>query len=121
MLLSAEVKDPLLKSIQDTLSKQLNSMIHFREQVYQHKKEVKQEELILQSRLRKAEKDAAKADRQRVLSTAVEMNFERRCAHDDRVGKMKYYLCIVYTHLSYHCASFVIYFFLPFQVYLIQF
>ena len=87
MLLAAEVKDPLLKSIQETLSKQFTNMLQFREQVYQHKKEVKQEELSLQSRRRKDAKEDAKAERQKLLATAVEMNFERRCADDDRVGE----------------------------------
>ena len=87
MLLAAEVKEPVLKAIQDSLSKQLTGMIHFREQVYQHKRAVREEEKIIQSRDRKEAKHLAKAERKRVLSTAVEMNFERRCAHDDRVGK----------------------------------
>jgi hypothetical protein len=87
MLLAAEAKDPLLKSIQTTLSRQLTSMIQFREQVYHHKKEVREQEKVIRSRERKEARDLAKTERQRVLSTAVEMNFERRCAHDDRVGK----------------------------------
>lgn len=49
--------------------------------------QVREQELAIQSRQRKEAKDAAKSDRRRVLSTAVEMNFERRCAHDDRVGE----------------------------------
>jgi len=86
MLLGAEVKEPLLKSVQDALSKQLNSMIQFREKVYRQKKEVKEQEKLIQIRERQRQKDISKAERKRDLSTAVEMNFERRCAHDDRAG-----------------------------------
>ena len=86
MLLATDVKDPMLKSIKDTLSNQLNRLIQFREQVYTHKKEVKEQEKVMLSRSRKEAKEFSKSLRKQNLSTAVEMNFERRCAHDDRVG-----------------------------------
>jgi hypothetical protein len=85
MLLSAEVKDPLLKSLQETLSKQFKNMIQFREQVFLHKKDIREQEQMMRSRERKQKVDFSKAERKKELSTAVEMSFERRCAHDDRV------------------------------------
>lgn len=39
-LLSSDTKDPALRSVKDTLSKQLEGMIKFREKVQAHKTEV---------------------------------------------------------------------------------
>ena len=86
MLLAADVKDPMLKSIQETLSKQFNDLILFREKVLQLKKNVTEQEKAIEVRTRKLAKDESKAERKKTLSTAVEMAFERRCAHDDRIG-----------------------------------